>query len=165
MKKLSSSLIICFLLLLTTAKAQILSTANGPSQVYPGGGLPEGPSVYGVFAGRTPCQEFMKELELPHNAACAKRKMSITLYQDPVTHQPTTYETHGMGKWSRKGNWHILRGTPTDPEATVFKLELDAHTSLFLLKGDENVLFILDRNKNFLIGNAQFSYTMNRARN
>ena len=70
-----------------------------------------------------------------------------------------------MGKWSGKGKWFILQGTPTDPRATVFQVELDAKTSLFLLKGDDNVLFILDRNKNFLLGNARFSYTLNRARN
>ena len=165
MKKVISSVIICLVFLLTTAKAQILSTANRPSQVYPGGGIPEGPSVYGVFAGRTPCHGFMKAVNLANRAECVKKKMSITLYQDPVTHQPTTYETRGMDKWSGKGKWHIIEGTPADPKATVFRLELDANTSLFLLKGDDNVLFMLDSNKNFLIGNAQFSYTMNRARN
>ena len=75
------------------------------------------------------------------------------------------YETRGLGKWTGTGKWRIVRGTPTDALATVFELELDANTYLFLLKGDDNVLFILDRNKNFLTGNAKFSYTMNRAGN
>ncbi|HEY9491783.1 MAG TPA: hypothetical protein VIP56_07345 [Nitrososphaeraceae archaeon] len=145
--------------------AQIISTSNQPSQVYPGGGIATGPNVYGVFAGRTACQEFMKELNLETNPECIKRKMKIILYQDPATGKPTTYETKGMGKWSGKGKWFILRGTPTDPRAIVFQVELDAKTSLFLLKGDDNVLFILDKNKNFLIGNARFSYTLNRVRN
>jgi len=90
--------------------------------------------------------------------------MAVVLYQDPVTHEPTMYETHGMAKRTGKGKWHIVRGTPTDPKAIVFKLDLSQHTFLYLLKGDDNVLFILDKNKNFLIGNANFSYTMNRAR-
>ena len=145
--------------------AQVISTSNQPSQVWPGGGIATGPHVYGVFAGRTACQEFIKELNMDANPECIKRKMSIKLYQDSATGKPTTYETKGMGKWSGKGNWFILQGTPTDPHATVFQVELDAKTSLFLLKGDDNVLFILDRNKNLLIGNAKFSYTLNRARN
>ena len=145
--------------------AQILSTSNQPSQVYPGGGIATGPHVYGVFAGRTACQEFIKELNLDANPECAKRKMYIKLYRDSITGKPTTYETKGMGKWSGKGNWFILQGTPTDPRATVFEVQLDANTSLFLLKGDDNVLFILDKNKNFLVGNAKYSYTLNRARN
>ena len=163
MKNIISLFITSFFVLYTGA--QIISTSNQPSQVYPGGGIATGPHVYGVFAGRTACQEFMKELNLDTNPECIKRKMNIILYQDPVSAKPTTYETKGMGKWSGKGNWFILQGTPTDPRATVFQLELDAKTSLFLLKGDDNVLFILDRNKNFLIGNAKFSYTLNRARN
>lgn len=145
--------------------AQIISTSNQPSQVYPGGGIATGPHVYGVFAGRTACQEFMKELNLETNPNCIKRKMKIILYQDPATGNPTTYETKGMAKWSGKGKWFILQGTPTNPGATVFQVVLDAKTSLYLLKGDDNVLFILDRNKNFLVGNEKFSYTLNRAKN
>ena len=145
--------------------AQIISTSNQPSQVWPGGGIATGSHVYGVFAGRTACHEFMKELNLDANPDCIKRKMKIILYQDSVTGKPTNYETKGMGKFSGKGNWFILQGTPTDPRATVFQVKLDTNTSLFLLKGDDNVLFILDRNKNLLIGNAKFSYTLNRAKN
>ena len=145
--------------------AQIISTSNQPSQVWPGGGIATGSHVYGVFAGRTACHEFMKELNLDANPDCIKRKMKIILYQDSVTGKPTTYETKGMAKWSGKGNWFILHGTPSDPRATVFQVKLDEKTSLYLLKGDDNVLFILDRNKNLLIGNAKFSYTLNRAKN
>ena len=158
------SLVIASLSVLHTG-AQIISTSNQPSQVYPGGGIATGKHVYGVFAGRTACQEFMKELNLDANPYCIKRKMKIILYKDSATGKPTTYETKGMGKWSGKGNWFILQGTLTDPRATVFQVKLDANTSLFLLKGDDNVLFILDKNRNFLIGNAKFSYTLNRAGN
>lgn len=158
--------IVCFLMLPGDTSGQIISTSNQPSQVYSrsGSGIVAGPSVYGVFVGRTPCQEFLKALNMGENAACVKRKMAIMLFHDPVTHQPTTYETRGMGKWTGKGKWHIVQGTPTDPQATVFQLIMDANTSLFLLKGDDNVLFILDNHKNFLIGNAHHSYTMNRAK-
>ena len=144
---------------------QVISTSNQPSQIYPGGGVETGAHVYGVFADRTPCQEFLKELNLDENPDCVKRKMYFKFYQDSATGKPTIYETKAIGKWSGKGKWFILKGTPADPNATVFQLELDATTSLFLLKGDENVLFILDKNENFLVGNEKFSYTLNRARN
>jgi hypothetical protein len=150
--------------LLTGANAQIISTSNQPSHIYSGSRIRASASVYGVFVGRTPCQEFMKELNMGIRPECVKRKMTVILYQDSVTHEPTGYETRGMGKWTGKGKWHIIRGTPTDSLAIVFKLDLSPDTFLFLLKGDDNVLFILDKNKNFLIGNASFSYTMNRAR-
>ncbi|HEV8283607.1 MAG TPA: hypothetical protein VGQ09_04815 [Chitinophagaceae bacterium] len=163
MKNIISSFLACFLL--TTGYAQKIQSVNTPSEMYKSSEVPRSASVYGVFAGRTPCQEFMTELNMGIRTECTKRKMGVILYQDSVTHQPTAYKTWGMGKWTGQGKWHILRGTPTDPQAIIFQLDLDPSTSLFLLKGDDNVLFILDRNKNFLIGNADHSYTFNRVIN
>lgn len=167
MKPIIAYLITCFSILPVATGAQIIATSNQPSETYSRSKKKAvvNPSIYGIFAGRTPCQEFLKELNMGERTACAKRKMGLILYHDSVTSAPTFYQTHGMGKWTGKGKWHIIRGTPTDPVATVFQLELDANTSLFLLKGDDNVLFILDRNKNFLVGNASHSYTFNRVRN
>lgn len=160
MKIITSSFTICFCILMISAFKQ---TAQSPKITV--SSQTASPAVYGVFAGRTPCQEFLKEYNLGENSACAKRKMGVTLYHDSATHQPTIYETWGMGKWTGKGKWHVIQGTPTDPQAIVFQLDLDPNTFLYLLKGDENVLFILDKNKNFLIGNANHSYTFNRERN
>ena len=124
MKNIISLFILTFLNLLSSA--QITSTSNKPSQVWPGGDLVTGKHVYGVFAGRTPCQEFLKELNMEESPQCLKRKMNIIFYQDSITGKPTTYETKGFGKWSGKGNWYILRGTPTDPAATVFQFRPSA---------------------------------------
>lgn len=159
MRNINSSFIICFCIFIAGSNTQTNSPINQPAIT---AGLSGSSSVYGVFAGRTPCQEFLREFNLGENPACAKRKMGVTLYQDSTTHQPTMYETWGMGKWTGQGRWQIIQGTPTDPHAIVFQLDLDPNTFLYLLKGDENVLFILDKNKNFLIGNANHSYTLNR---
>ena len=164
MKNISFSFITCFCVFMINAFTQINYTTD-PVAKTPAVSSITGAAVYGVFAGRTPCQEFLKEYNLSDNAACAKRKMGVTLFEDSVSHKPTSYETWGMGKWTGKGNWHILKGTPTDPEAIVFQLDLEPNTFLYLLKGDENVLFILDKKKNFLIGNANHSYTLNREGN
>ena len=162
MKIITAYLLLCFCVFITAVRTQATGSSNPSVKTSI---VLQGSSVYGVFAGRTPCQEFLKEFNMGENAACTKRKMGVTLYEDSVTHKPTSYETWGMGKWTGKGNWHILQGTPNDPGAIVFKLDLDPDTFLYLLKGDENVLFILDKNKNFLIGNADHSYTLNREGN
>jgi len=163
MKNIISPFIICFCILITGVYTQTNQSSNSPAKVLI---VSRGSSsVYGVFAGRTPCQEFLKEFNLGENAACTKRKMGVILYQDSVTNKPTTYETWGMAKWTGHRKWHIIQGTPTDPKAIIFQLDLDPNTFLYLLKGDENVLFILDKNKNFLTGNADHSYTLNRERN
>ena len=157
--------VVCLSALPEAIQAQILLTSgNQPAQTTLRNGIPKGASVYGVFVGRTPCEELAKELQ-EVKPGCAKRKLMLVLYHDPITGEPSVYEARGLGKWTGKGKWRVVRGTPADPLATVFELELDPDTHLFLLKGDDNVLFILDRNKNFLIGNAKHSYTMNRAGN
>ncbi len=167
MKKIISWLIILTFIHSSGINAQILSTSNKPSQIYSssGKGIVAGPEVYGVFVGRTPCQEFLQILNMEASPACTKRKMAVTLYQNSNTHEPTEYETRGMGKWSGKGKWQIVRGIPSDPKATVYQLNLGPAIFLYLLKGDDNVLFILDKNKNYIPGNADHSYTLNRARN
>lgn len=165
MKKITFYIIIGLGVLMSSSNAQIIQTSNQPSETSSRTALPSGPAVYGVFVGRTPCQELLKELNMGPSPECEKRKMGFTLYQDPVTHEPTTYYSWGMGKWTGKGKWHIRRGMSGAPDKIVFQLELDTNTSLLLLKGDENTLFILDQNKDFLVGNANFSYTMNRAKN
>ena len=159
MKSIISFFIICVCLFTTSVHTQTNQSSNQSAKTSV---VFRGSSVYGVFAGRTPCQEFLKEFNMGENAACTKRKMGVTLYHDSVNHKPTIYETWGMGKWTGQGKWHIIRGTAADAKAIVFQLELDANTFLYLLKGDENVLFILDKDKNFLIGNADHSYTLNR---
>ena len=166
MKKLIICLFIAYSLPLADLHAQVFSTSsNKPSTSSSPKPVPEGRSVYGVFFGRTPCQELISQLGLAENADCAKRKMSFVLYQDSLTLQPTFYEIRGVGTRSGKGTWKILSGTPTAANATVFQLEFDATTSLFLLKGDDNVLFFLDKKKELLSGNGNYSYTMNRVRN
>jgi hypothetical protein len=160
MKSIVSFFLICFCVFISSSFTQINSEQDSNATT-----SKTSSAVYGVFVGRTPCQEFLKEFNLEERAACTKRKMGVILYEDAVTHTPTVYETWGMDKLTGKGKWHISQGTSTDPQAVVFKLDLGVDTFMYLLKGDENVLFILDKNKNFLIGNADHSYTLNREGN
>lgn len=120
--------------------------------------------VYGVFEGRIPCQEIARELNLKVTTACDKRKVMLTLYKDAVTHRPGIYKIHGMGGRTGEGNWHIVKGMAIDPQAVLYELNT-GDRSLFLYKGDDNVLFFLDKDKSFLPGNEHFSYTLNRVRN
>ena len=62
-----------------------------------------------------------------------------------------------------EGKWAIVKGIKSNSNAEVYELELSTPGSyLYLLKGDDNVLFILDENKEFRVGNEDFSYTLNR---
>lgn len=139
---------------------------NVPSEITSRKPFASGPSVVGIFEGRGACQELAKELGISVSPDCFKTKWSLTLYQDPATQQPTIYDLEGTFYRAnpRKGTWQIIKGTQADPQATVFQLNSDKpNETIYLLKGDDNVLFFLDKNKNFLVGTEFCSYTLNRA--
>ncbi|GAA4445342.1 hypothetical protein GCM10023091_36900 [Ravibacter arvi] len=127
--------------------------------------IPTGPTVAGVFDGRTPCQEIAQALNRPVSSDCFKLKWRLVLYQHPQTRTHTTYRLEGTlyRQRVREGSWTQKTGTKTDSTATVYQLDLnDPNQSVYLMKGDENVLFFLGKDRDLLIGNADFGYTLNR---
>lgn len=124
-------------------------------------------SVLGRFAGRSPCVEVAREMNQTVEANCIKVKWDLTLYQDAKTLAPTTYKLDGTlyRDQTRKGTWKMIRGISTNPGAVIFQLDPDAtQGSLLFLKADDNILYFLDRSRNLLVGNQDFSYTLNRLR-
>ncbi|MGA0560144.1 hypothetical protein ACO2Q8_26010 [Larkinella sp. VNQ87] len=143
--------------------AQEARATNTPSKTYSRTPLAEGPTVVGTFEGRFPCAEIYRDWKMPVRPECVKLKWGLTLFQDPATHQPTTYR---LNRNTREGTWAIVRGTKTDPNAVVYQLDSDKpEVSIYLLKGDDNVLFVLDQERNFRVGNDYLSYTLNRVVN
>jgi hypothetical protein len=138
---------------------------SAPDMSYPISPLATGPTVFSVFEGRSPCHGIARELKLPQHAGCTKVKWRITLYQNPETSDPTTYKVEGTlhRRSAREGTWRIVRGAKTDPNAVVYQLDATpTEAALLLLKGDDNVLFILNQNREPLVGHGEFSYTLNR---
>lgn len=167
----------CCLLLVRLSPAQTAMADNKISQTITFRSIPKGPAVVGVFQGRPPCQGLTQQLGLQTDADCIKFKCSLTLYRDPATQQPTTYslaivgggdvvKQAGGGSYREKtleGKWSVAKGISSHPDAVVYRLEGGKPgADLYLLKGDDNVLFILDEKKAFRIGNKDFSYTLNR---
>jgi hypothetical protein len=130
-----------------------------------------GPNVHGYYEGRSPCQEISQLLGVPKRDECIKIKWQLILYRDPVTHAPTTFAVGGIVvggvAWRnppKTGKWSIVKGTKEDPDAEVYQLDTDDQTGfLSFLKADDNILFFLGKNRELLVGNESFSYTLNRA--
>ena len=144
--------------------AQTKGVENEPYLTTSSKPIPSGKEVYGIFEGRGACQELAAVLKKEVSPDCFKTKWSLNLYQKPDTQAPTTYVLEGsfFRQAIRKGNWRIIKGTKEDPDDLVFALEADNQQPIFLLKGDDNVLFFLDNDKNILTGNEHFNYTLNR---
>jgi hypothetical protein len=148
--------------------AQTTALLNVPSKTTTRIPVAVGDSVYGVFHGRIPCQDIGTDLGIEVPANCEKLKWGFTFFYDPKTHRPTTYMLEGslFRDVARVGKWSIVRGAEKYPDAVVFQLDPGKQGQpLYILKGDDNVLFILDRNKKARVGGDYLSYTFSRVVN
>ncbi|HJP62940.1 MAG TPA: hypothetical protein VJ844_05830 [Mucilaginibacter sp.] len=168
MKKIGLCLVIVAFFQTGYSNAQTLTIANVPAKNTARVPIPTGPAVYGVFDGRSPCQEIAKEIHVETIPECTKIKWRLILFQDSATHQPTYYQLEGFvfRHPVKTGKWAAVRGTKNDPDALVFELDPDkAEGFMFLMKADDNVLFLLDRNRQLMVGNENFSYILYRTEN
>ena len=157
----------CFIML-QNAAAQSGSLVNIPSKTSSRQPIAEGAHVWGVFHGRVPCQTMALVMHISVHANCEKLKWGFTFFQDPQSKKPTTYEWSGslFRDKPRTGKWALVKGTADDPDATVIQLDPgQPEKSVFLLKGDENVLFVLVGSKKLMVGGEYLSYTFNRVTN
>lgn len=121
-------------------------------------------SILRRFVGRTPCREVAGELNREVSTDCIKVKWDLTLFLDATTNAPTTYQLRSTlnREAAKNGTWAIGRGTKANPDAIVYQLD-PGKQSLSFLQADDNLLFLLDKEGNLLVGNENFSYTLNRA--
>lgn len=118
-----------------------------------------------IYVGRTPCQDFAAENNLTVNQSCFKLKWKLILNKDPKTLQPTTYtlKRTNSRETDITGNWTIIKGTASNPNAIILQLDPDKpNQTVSLFVGDENVLFFLHKDKNLFVGNDNFSFTLNK---
>ncbi len=130
-------------------------------------GPPADSSIQLVYEGRTPCQEMAGgHPEMKATSSCFKIKWKLTLNRDPITFEPSTCTIRNIVDNEPRditGNWEIVKGTPANPRAIVYKIEVsNLSRPIFLFAGDEHVLFFLDNNYKPMVGNKDFSFTMNR---
>jgi hypothetical protein len=141
-----------------------------PSDSYQLTPLASGPEVFGIYVGRSPMKRIWRELGRPGSLDSMKAKWRLTLFKDSQTGAPTKYRIDGTlyreglmkdPQEPREGTWTISELPST--KAVVYQLgPWKSEPGLTLLRGDDNVLFFLDRNGQLMVGGADFSYTLNR---
>jgi hypothetical protein len=121
-----------------------------------------------VYDGRTPCQDFAIEHNMNVSQSCFKLKWKLILNRDSVNHKPTTYSIRKVVNnepIDLFGKWTIIKGTLSNPNVVIYQLDPDiTEKTISLLKGDENILFFLYKDKQLFVGNSDFSYTLNRSK-
>ena len=150
--------------------ASSIPVATGTIQTTSLPPLPTDSLIIGVFDGRTPCNNDLLALNGISSNGCQIIKCRLTLYQDVKTHAPTSFQLYtvyvgkGDNRYSSTGKWMMAKGTAADPNAIVYQLQPGSGKprSLSFMKADDNILFMLDSQRNLLVGNDYVSFTLNR---
>ena len=118
-----------------------------------------------AFEGRTPCQELSTLLHLSKSRECDKLKWYIIFFSDSVTGKPLHYLKGGTAYRQEtmvKGKWEIEKSANGK---IIYKLDPEKQSAAtHLLKADDNILLFTDPEGNLLVGNKDFSYTLNRTK-
>src|SRR5688572_1703457 len=158
----------------TTSLAVCLVITNSCSQTT----TPANSSAPMVFKATTLCNDDVKSLlQIPADTKCEMMKWDLTLFRDPKTSAPGEYKLiyeYGMAKQGTKGfmegsktvelrgKWTIGNGIKENDKVVIYTLEAGSlPVSLSFLKPDQNILHLLDQDKNLMIGNGAWSYTLN----
>ena len=112
-----------------------------------------------AFEGRTPCH--VPGVIAP-DTLCYKLKWYIVLYANTKLNQPDRYKILGT-RWrkegGRTGTWKITTG---QNGRIIYQLNDEKGNGfLYLLKLDEHILVFTDAKGKLLVGNEDFSYTLN----
>jgi len=152
----------------------ILSTENSYSQSLKG----EQSSIQEIFVASTPCSAGTKPLPgIPVNADCELIKWNLTLYPagtDAAFSYKLNY-TYGLSKQGStgfigggkkvemKGKWAILKNSSSNPHLVIYQLnDNNSKSTISFVRLNNNLLHLLDADQHFMIGNAAWSYTLNR---
>lgn len=113
-----------------------------------------------AFEGRTPCGV---PGIIPPGKECYKLKWYLVLYTDQKN-EPSTYRILGTPyrreDGGKKGNWKIISGK--DDRIAYQLNDENGNPFIYLLQLDEGVLIFTDAKGNLLVGDHDFSYTLNR---
>jgi len=108
-----------------------------------------------TFTGRTPCPG------IDDRSNCYKLKWTVVLYADAKTNQPAGCRIRGTinEHIPKTGSWKII--TAKDGRI-MYHLNSENKKPIYFVKMDENILLFTDADGKLLVGNEDFSYTLNR---
>ncbi len=107
-----------------------------------------------AFQGRTPCGV---PGIIPPGKTCYKLKWYLVFYE------LNTYRILGTGyrvEGGKKGTWKTISNK--EGKAVYQLNDENGNPFIYLLKLDDGVLIFLDEKENLLVGDLDFSYTLNR---
>ena len=109
------------------------------------------------FEGRTPCRGIEELMYGTTRPECYKKKWLVRLYRNGDT-KSGTYKIGGTVP-SKTGKWKLKENAGGK---IIYSLDLNNGNTLDLLQTDENIVYIMDPKGGLMVGDHDFSYSLNR---
>jgi hypothetical protein len=117
---------------------------------------PEGFKDSIVFEGRTPCKGIEEMMTGVSRPECYKKKWLVYLYKNNPGATSGNYKIGSNGAYT--GKWKLKEAAGK----TIYQLELNNGRSLSLLQADKNIVYLMDTKGELMVGDHDFSYSLNR---
>ena len=108
------------------------------------------------FEGRTPCRGIEELMYGTTRTDCYKKKWLVRLYKNDT--KSGTYKIGGTVP-SKTGKWKLKQNAGGK---IIYSLDLSNGKTLDLLQTDENIVYIMDPKGGLMVGDHDFSYSLNR---
>jgi hypothetical protein len=138
---------------------------------------PGNKSLKKTFEATSPCNDVVKEmLGIPADFKCEMMKWKLILFND-AKNNPSTFDlvyTYGIAKQGTrgftegartielKGKWTIEKSNSKNSDVIITLIADNSPVTLSFLQPGQNLLHLLDKDKELVNGNAAWSYTLNR---
>jgi hypothetical protein len=111
-----------------------------------------------IFQGRTPC---FKSPTFQQSKNCYKLKWQMVLIADAKSGEPAASLIKGTVFMhnQKPGTWSVA--TTTNGKS-IYRVSTENSATFYLLPLDDNILLFTDASGNPLVGNEDFSFTLNR---
>jgi hypothetical protein len=109
-----------------------------------------------VFEGRTPCKGVEEMMTGVSRQDCYKKKWLVYLYKNSPSATSGSYKIGSNGAYT--GKWHLKDGS----DKSIFQLQLNNGRSLSLLQVDNNIVYLMDTKGELMVGDHDFSYSLNK---
>lgn len=110
-----------------------------------------------VFEGRTPCKGIEEMMMGTSSPECYKKKWLVYLYKNGPDATSGTYKI-GSTVGPYRGKWKLKETAGKK----IYHLDLDSGRSLSLLPVDKNIVYLMDTKGELMVGDHDFSYSLNR---
>jgi hypothetical protein len=110
-----------------------------------------------VFVGRTPCRGIEELMYGKTRPECYKKKWKISMYKNKPGANSGTYKIGASQP--TEGQWKIKNDKAGN---IIYSLDLNNGHTIDLLQTDENIVYIMDPKGGLMVGDHDFSYSLNR---